>query len=234
VIDIDDRHRVIVIAICCTTTLSAGINMPARAVVLEDYKQFSVHEKDVADKGRFMRSGNAPTMFKPIPRNTFHQIVGRAGRAGFDDTGTAYVLVHSRDEAAWIEGFYFTKDGTTLAPAYDPLQSALSNRHVMLEQLLVFANEVQTLSYADVKAFFSMSFYNHLLGAKDQPMDTALRIRHATARDFVAGVTLLLSSAVTILESTPKRIAGTVIDPASTCRSECQLTAAGGFSCTSL
>ncbi len=225
-----NRH---IITICCTTTLSAGINMPARAVILEDYKQFSVHEKDVADKKRFMQSGNSPTMFKPIPRNTFHQIVGRAGRAGFDAKGSAYILVHSRDEAAWIEGYYFARgtDGA-LEPTYDPLQSALSNRHVMLEQLLVFANEVQTLSYADVKAFFSMSFYNHLLGAKDQPMDTALRIRHVTARDLVAGITTPPGTAVTIIEASTSRVAGAITDPITSRRIDCQLTAAGGYACT--
>ncbi|NMC07446.1 MAG: hypothetical protein GYA24_19680, partial [Candidatus Lokiarchaeota archaeon] len=228
-------HRHLV-AICCTTTLSAGINMPARAVILDDYKQFSVHEKDVADKGRFMRNGNGPTMFRPLPRNTFHQIAGRAGRAGFDDTGTAHILVHSRDEAKWIEEYYFAREGGKadgkLVPAYDPLQSALSNRHVMLEQLLVFANEVQDVTYDDVKAFFAMSFYTHQLGNAGQAMDAALRIRHATARDFIAGAKLPPGKVVGILEANANRVAGAITDTITQHRAECQLTAAGGFSCT--
>src|SRR5271157_6056032 len=152
----------LVIAICCTTTLSAGINMPARAVVVEDYKQFQVHEKDVADKKKFMQAKGSPAMYKPIPKNTFHQIVGRAGRAGFDSTGTAYILVHSKDEAKWIEDYYFSRkpDGT-LEPAFEPLRSALADRDVMLEQLLVHAHEMQTVSYDDLKVFFSKTFYKH-------------------------------------------------------------------------
>jgi len=224
-----NRH---IIAICCTTTLSAGINMPARAVILEDYKQFSVHEKDVADKRKFIAAGNSPVMFKPIPRNTFHQIVGRAGRAGFDEKGTAYILVHSREEHTWVEGYYFKRNGETLEPAYDNLTSALANREVMLEQLLVFAHEMQTVTYDDLKAFFLKSFYRHLLGKGEPPIDTLLKIKHVSAKDLLVNLPLLTTYAITVYEATAERISGALENTVMARRYECQLTARGGYSCS--
>jgi len=224
-----NRH---IVAICCTTTLSAGINMPARAVILEDYKQFSVHEKEVADKGKFIIKKDSPVMFKPIPRNTFHQIVGRAGRAGFDEKGTAYILVHSRDERTWVEEFYFTRNGDVLEPLFDPLTSALANREVMLEQLLVFAHEMQIVTYDDLKAFFSKSFYQHLLGKGQPPIDTLLKIRHVSAKDLLVNLPPLTTYTVTVYEATADRISGALVSAVTSRRFECQLTAQGGYSCT--
>lgn len=223
----------LIIAICCTTTLSAGINMPARAVVVEDYKQFQVHEKDVADKKKFMQAKGSPAMFKPIPKNTFHQIVGRAGRAGFDKTGTAYILVHSREEAKWIEDFYFSRkaDGT-LEPAFEPLRSALADRDVMLEQLLVHAHEMQTVTYDDLKAFFSKTFYKHLLGKDDPPIDTMLKIKHVSAKDLLVDLSHLDKFSIKVMEATITRISGVLDEKATNKRYECQLTNQGGLSCT--
>ena len=223
----------LVIAICCTTTLSAGINMPARAVIVEDYKQFQVHEKDVADKKKFIQAKNSPAMFKPIPKNTFHQIVGRAGRSGFDMTGTAYVLVHSRDEAKWIEEYYFSRKGDgTLEPAYEPLRSALADRDVMLEQLLVHAHEMQDVTYDDLKAFFSKTFYKYLLGKDDPPIDAMLKIKHVSAKDLLVDLAHLDAFKITVAEATKARISGILDDKSTNKRYECQLTSQGGLACT--
>ncbi|HME51804.1 MAG TPA: DEAD/DEAH box helicase [Candidatus Lokiarchaeia archaeon] len=223
----------LVIAICCTTTLAAGINMPARAVIVEDYKQFQVHEKDVADKKKFMHVKDSPAMFKPIPKNTFHQIVGRAGRAGFDTTGTAYILVHSKDEAKWIEEYYFSrKEDGTLEPAFEPLRSALADRDVMLDQLLVHAHEMQIVSYDGLKAFFSKTFYKYLLGKDDPPIDTMLKIKHVLAKDLLVDLRHLDAFTIKVAEATETRISGILEEKATNRRYECQLTSQGGLSCT--
>jgi superfamily II DNA/RNA helicase len=68
------------LAVCvCTETLAAGINLPARSVVLGSIM-----------KGPFGKE-------KLIDPSSAHQIFGRAGRPQFDDKGYVYVLAHEDD-----------------------------------------------------------------------------------------------------------------------------------------
>ncbi|MBN2216364.1 MAG: DEAD/DEAH box helicase [Pirellulales bacterium] len=63
----------------CTETLSAGINLPARSVVLPSLVK------------------GPPGKRKLLDASTAHQIFGRAGRPQFDDRGFVYVLAHEDD-----------------------------------------------------------------------------------------------------------------------------------------
>lgn len=63
----------------CTETLAAGINLPARSVVLTSLV-----------KGPFGKE-------KVIESSTAHQIFGRAGRPQFDSQGFVYALAHEDD-----------------------------------------------------------------------------------------------------------------------------------------
>jgi superfamily II DNA/RNA helicase len=63
----------------CTETLAAGINLPARSVVLTSLV-----------KGPFGKE-------KLIEPSTAHQIFGRAGRPQYDDRGYVYALAHEDD-----------------------------------------------------------------------------------------------------------------------------------------
>lgn len=65
--------------VVCTETLAAGINLPARSVVLTTLV-----------KGK-------PGEEKPIFPATAHQIFGRAGRPQFDTKGYVYALAHEDD-----------------------------------------------------------------------------------------------------------------------------------------
>ncbi|MFN0056183.1 MAG: DEAD/DEAH box helicase [Planctomycetales bacterium] len=68
------------LSVCvCTETLSAGINLPARSVVLPSLLK------------------GAPGKQKIIDPSTAHQIFGRAGRPQFDSQGYIYVLPHEDD-----------------------------------------------------------------------------------------------------------------------------------------
>lgn len=65
--------------VCCTETLAAGVNLPARSVVLASL----LHGK--------------PGSRKLIEAASAHQIFGRAGRPQFDTRGHVYVMAHEDD-----------------------------------------------------------------------------------------------------------------------------------------
>ncbi len=65
--------------VMCTETLAAGINLPARSVVLTSLV-----------KGPFGKE-------KLVEASIAHQIFGRAGRPQFDDRGYVYALAHEDD-----------------------------------------------------------------------------------------------------------------------------------------
>ncbi|WP_164102682.1 DEAD/DEAH box helicase [Candidatus Laterigemmans baculatus] len=68
------------LSVCvCTETLSAGINLPARSVVLPSLLKGPKDKKKV------------------VEASTAHQIFGRAGRPQFDDRGFVYALAHEDD-----------------------------------------------------------------------------------------------------------------------------------------
>src|SRR5438477_1328633 len=82
------QEKLLAVAVC-TETLAAGINLPARSVVLSSLM-----------KGPFGKE-------KPIDPSTAHQIFGRAGRPQFDDRGYIYALAHEDDVKIlrWREKF---------------------------------------------------------------------------------------------------------------------------------
>ena len=72
-------QRKLLPVVVCTETLAAGINLPARSVVLSSLVKGPFGEK------------------KLIQPSIAHQIFGRAGRPQFDDRGYVYALAHPDD-----------------------------------------------------------------------------------------------------------------------------------------
>ncbi len=82
------QQKLLSVAVC-TETLSAGINLPARSVVLPSILKGPPGKKRVIDP------------------STAHQIFGRAGRPQFDTQGYVFVLAHEDDVkiARWKEKY---------------------------------------------------------------------------------------------------------------------------------
>ncbi len=96
-------------ALVATPTLEAGVNLPARQVI-------------IADPSRFEVDG-----FRPIPVWTYLQRAGRAGRPGLDGAGTCIVLAPS-----------WAKDLPAYGRAHpEPVTSTLCDAAQMAEQIVV-------------------------------------------------------------------------------------------------
>ncbi len=65
--------------VVCTETLSAGVNLPARSVVLSTLMKGKPREKTL------------------VPPSSAHQMFGRAGRPQFDKQGYVYAIAHEDD-----------------------------------------------------------------------------------------------------------------------------------------
>lgn len=77
---VEDLFQQKLLSVCvCTETLSSGINLPARSVVLPSLLK------------------GPPGKKKVIDASSAHQIFGRAGRPQFDREGYVYVLPHEDD-----------------------------------------------------------------------------------------------------------------------------------------
>ncbi|MEM1685804.1 MAG: DEAD/DEAH box helicase [Acidilobaceae archaeon] len=66
--------------IYATPTLAAGVNLPARRVIVDEYYRFE------------------DGMWKPISVTEYKQLAGRAGRPGLDPYGEAIVIANSKDD----------------------------------------------------------------------------------------------------------------------------------------
>ena len=73
-----------------TSTLAAGVNLPADVVILLDHKRWD-----------FGRRTNLP-----IPVQEYKNSVGRAGRFGIRTEGHSYLVVDSADEARLLQPYY--------------------------------------------------------------------------------------------------------------------------------
>jgi superfamily II DNA/RNA helicase len=147
-------HRGKVRVICATTTLAAGMDLPARTVILTSVRSPSNH--------RAM-----------LPANSVHQMLGRAGRPGYDKNGFGIILVGSTGEADEVERKYFVTsvDGESatkiIYPRYEPVISKLGESETLTEQLLVALDSMGEASLEDIADGFLSDSYLMFTGARN-------------------------------------------------------------------
>jgi hypothetical protein len=119
------QHKMLSVAIC-TETLSAGINLPARSVVVPSIMK------------------GPPGKMRILDASTAHQIFGRAGRPQFDKEGHVFVLAHEDDVkiARWREKYDQIPEDTK-DPGLMKAKKALKKKMPTRRQNEQYWNEAQ-------------------------------------------------------------------------------------------
>lgn len=163
-----------VLVLFTTTSLSAGINLPARTVILHSTY---LYHKSLSKTGNEFKAYRK-YIKKPLNRNLFHQICGRAGRPGYDPIGNVYILTDTNNERMHIEEYYFTNNSPEIfVPKYDKIQSRLiSNRDMLLEAILLKIYEVERFTYLELLNFIQDSLAGRLIAQEGIPVNNYLNL----------------------------------------------------------
>jgi len=136
-------RRGLLCVITCTTTLAQGVNLPAHLVVVKNTKAYR---------------GSARGM-ENISFSTILQMVGRAGRFGFDIEGRAVIMTRKGEESRFV----------ALLNGLEPIESKLQDnlREVLVNEIAVGVIQ----SYQDAYRWLETTFLFHQKGK--QPSDKA-------------------------------------------------------------
>lgn len=128
----------IVKVIYATPTLAAGVNLPARRVIIEDYKRYSgLHG------------------YEEIKVIEYKQFAGRAGRPGHDEYGEAILIARSPSDVNFLmEKFVRGK--------VEKIESKLLRERALRSHLLALIATFGPLDIEGIKTFFGYTFYGRL------------------------------------------------------------------------
>ncbi|AWR96408.1 DEAD/DEAH box helicase [Acidianus sulfidivorans JP7] len=122
--------------IVATPTLAAGVNLPARTVIVGDIHRFS---------------GQLLGYSEEIPIMEYKQMAGRAGRPGFDKEGEALIVVRNKSEADRVFKKYI------LSPP-EPIESKLGNEAAFYTFILGIISSEQKLTNEEIEDYSMGTF----------------------------------------------------------------------------
>ena len=122
--------------ISATPTLAAGVNLPAREVIIRDLMRYS---------------GGGMSY---IPVMEYRQMAGRAGRPRYDDVGYAVSLVKNQNEAEMVEEKYLCGES-------EVLYSRIGSKPVLSAHVLAAIASGFTGTHKSLTIFFESTFFGH-------------------------------------------------------------------------
>lgn len=123
--------------IASTPTLAAGLNLPARRVLIRSYKRY--------ESGQGM---------VPIPVIEYRQMAGRAGRPGLDPYGESFLMAKNQSELHELMEHYVL--GTP-----EEIWSKLASESALRTHLLATITARFATSVEGMKEFIATTFYAH-------------------------------------------------------------------------
>jgi len=128
--------------LCATPTLAAGVNLPARVVLIPELRRYELGEG-----------------LKNITVTEYKQFCGRAGRPGYDVYGEAITFARSKEEFEIIFEKY-------VRGKPERIWSRLgSERHMRAQVLAVLASE-EIRDREGLHRFFSKTLFHHQFGGE--------------------------------------------------------------------
>ena len=128
--------------LAATPTLAAGVNLPARTVVISSYERYE------SGFGRY-----------PISVLEYKQFCGRAGRPKYDKFGESVLIARNHDEAEWLMENY------VLAQP-EKLWSKLAVEKVLRPHVLSTIAAGYAHTEEGLYEFFARTFYAHQYGPR--------------------------------------------------------------------
>lgn len=160
--------------IFCTTTLAAGVNTPARLVILKDFKKRVLLSGNIEweinngnqSQNIYELPGVNSGYFIPFSNNQTFQLLGRAGRPGLDLTGEGIILVKNQSELEWVEDFYFSREKNKgeYIPKYNPIISGFNNIGALREQILLISHQESGITMESLINFFKKTYFSYNFG----------------------------------------------------------------------
>jgi helicase len=122
--------------IVATPTLAAGVNLPARYVVVDEYVRYEEGYRT------------------PISVSEYKQLAGRAGRPGYDKTGYAILVARPSDDVGDLIDYYIKREP-------EPLTSKLANRRILRIILLALISSGLARKLEGIDKLVMNTLYAH-------------------------------------------------------------------------
>ncbi len=131
------------LAIVATPTLAQGINLPARRVIIRDYRRWNS-----------VAGGSIPVSVSEI-----RQMLGRAGRPSYDDSGDAWIVARDIDEELQIVERYLVSDPESVTSKLANPSSVKANQDpALLMHLLSIIANAGIKDRDGISRFFAKTF----------------------------------------------------------------------------
>lgn len=126
-------------AVCSTTTLGFGVNLPAHTVLVRDISRF---DENTSER---------------IGVNEMLQLFGRAGRPQYDKEGRALIIASTKERISELYKHYILAEP-------EPVESSLGIAPVLRTHVLAFIAEDFLNDESSMQKFLAKSFYSFQYG----------------------------------------------------------------------
>ena len=151
--------------ICATPTLAAGVNLPARIVIIDNFRRYDTNFG-----------------YKPIPVLEYKQMVGRAGRPKYDKEGFAITVARRKSEIEKIFDEYINGEP-------EQIVSRLNSEPVLRKHILASIASKFTRTTDELMEFLGNTFYGHFEGERKLKSTVITSVEYLEENEFIQKTT---------------------------------------------